>query len=487
MYIPVSVFQNEKCRYCGSEENFRPSESYPEYIFKEDIARNINEVYATVRECFRLTGLDCENYGTYKWNPLKQYVKSGDNVVIKPNMVMHKNQSGDGEECLYTQPSVVAAVIDYVLIALNGNGKIIVGDAPMQECDFEKLISTSGYKTMIEFYKNKGVDIELVDFRELKSSVINGIHHYSIENNVRGRIIDLADNSDFAIYDKKHISDLRITNYNPEILNCHHTEQKHEYCVSQHILNADVIINMPKPKTHRKAGVTISLKNMIGTCVRKEYLPHHCLGELKSGGDEYARRSFIRRTIAKLLDEKNRHVAAEKYMTAKILSILIMVLAKINSYVNKDQFSEGSWYGNNTISKTIDDINKIIFYADKHGHMTQTKQREMFIVADLIIAGEGEGPILPTGKKVGIVAMGDDQVCFDEALATLMGMDITKIPTLQQVRKNSNIQIAKNNEKPIIISNVQSWNKKKLSEIKWKDTLQFKPTFGWAGHIEIEE
>ena len=37
-----------------------------------------------------------------------------------------------------------------------------------------------------------------------------------------------------------------------------------EYCISEACLEADVIINLPKPKTHRKAGFTGALKNMIG-------------------------------------------------------------------------------------------------------------------------------------------------------------------------------------------------------------------------------
>ena len=33
-----------------------------------------------------------------------------------------------------------------------------------------------------------------------------------------------------------------------------------EYCISNTILDADVIINIPKLKTHKKAGITVCLK-----------------------------------------------------------------------------------------------------------------------------------------------------------------------------------------------------------------------------------
>ena len=104
-------------------------------------------------------------------------------------MVLECNKSETGDErSLYTHPSIVAAVIDYVLIALGKNGRIIVGDAPVQECNFEKLIAESGYSDLISFYKGKGIDIDIVDFRELKSVVKNGMHVSTINDSARGTV-----------------------------------------------------------------------------------------------------------------------------------------------------------------------------------------------------------------------------------------------------------------------------------------------------------
>ncbi len=76
---------------------------------------------------------------------------------------MNKNHNKFGRElCLYTHPSVVAAVIDYVIIALNGIGIVIIGDAQMQECDFNYLLKDSGYHLLIDYYKEKKIDIEIV-------------------------------------------------------------------------------------------------------------------------------------------------------------------------------------------------------------------------------------------------------------------------------------------------------------------------------------
>lgn len=481
----VTVFYKKNAEYPNREGCFRPSKIYPEYLFGDEIAKEKNDAYDMVREAFHLAEYDKEYFGTKAWNPLKGVVKENDTVVIKPNMVMHKNLSGGPVDCLYTQPSVVAAVVDYVLIALKGTGKIIIGDAPMQECDFEKLIQDSGYLELFNYYKSKGINISLVDFRELRSVVKAGVYHNIINEDAKGTVIDLRDESEFAVYGEEHLKDLRVTNYDPEILVTHHKPGKHEYYVSDYILNADVIINMPKPKTHRKAGVTISLKNLVGISVRKEYLPHHCNGDVASGGDEYHNKSYVKKFEAKLLDKINYASAHKQYKKAfflKVVKKFNAVFVKLSS----DKSREGSWYGNQTISKTITDLNKIIFYADKKGKLCGEKQRKLLIIADMIVSGEKEGPVLPSRKEVGVIAVGDDAVCFDEAIATLMGMDINKIPTIKQVRNMfGEKELVDKESRAFIKSNNSSWDGKYIEQLEYADTLQFKPTSGWKGHIEL--
>ena len=142
----VSVVKVKNCQYPGKEEFFRPSIRYPEYPFQE-LSKQENKVYSAVRESLRLLGLDKEHYGTADWNPFGEWIKPGMNVLIKPNLFTDYNRNPTGgTECLYTQPSVVAPVIDYIQIALQGSGKITVGDAPVQHCNFDDLIQNSGYQ-----------------------------------------------------------------------------------------------------------------------------------------------------------------------------------------------------------------------------------------------------------------------------------------------------------------------------------------------------
>ena len=481
----VSVINADTYIYPTKDSFFRPSEDYPELRkLNFGISKTCNKVYNAVRESFYMLGLDKKNYGTEKWNPLGEIVKPGDSVLIKPNLVMDKNiNKSGGTDCLFTQPGVVAPVIDYLIIALNGSGRIIVGDAPMQECVFSEILD-KGYNALISFYKGKNVNIEIVDFRELTSYVKHGVHYTTLNENAKGKIIDLGRSSEFFTEKEEKLKKMRVTNYDPRILTNHHNAEKQEYYVSQYVLDADVIINMPKPKSHRKAGATIALKNCVGINTRKEFLPHHTMGSKENGGDEYEKKSFIHEFRSKVLDSVNIASAEMQYKKAKALRLLARGLSLLLK-IEKTPNSEGSWWGNDTISRTIADLNKLVFYADKDGILRNNKVRKMFIVADMIVSGEKEGPVAPSPKEVGMIAAGINPVSFDEAVSAVMGFDYEKLPSIVRSRNvQGQYNIVENDERTYIISNDKRFDGNTPKVIDWSDSLQFEATSGWVHHIE---
>ena len=475
----ICVNQRKIKKYPSKTQLFRPHIAYPEYIFKDDISSEFNEVYDMVRECFNMLGMDVENFGHKKWNPFNQIIKPGNTVLIKPNLVLDVNGNNCGEDCLYTNPSLVAAVIDYVLIALNGSGKVIVGDAPLQECNFNKLVEESGYLELINYYKGKGIDVELVDFRNVKTYVKDGVHYMQAEEQDSGVIVHLDEKSAFNGMSENHIKNLRITNYDPRILQNHHDVNHHEYNVAKYILDADVIINMPKPKTHRKAGVTIALKNLVGINANKEFLPHHTLGGKEEGGDAYLNGNDYLSLANQVLDIKNRLVHDEQMECAKAAEQLYQSLVRIGRRESKEEYWEGSWYGNDTIWRTILDLNRILLYADKKGVIQKETQRKSFIVADMIVSGQKEGPLTPVPIYSNVIAMGQDPLWFDRVICSLMGFDYKSIPTLfnKQLDK-TDLPITENNDY-CILSNNELWNNKSIEYILENASLEFEPTYGW--------
>src|SRR3989442_326262 len=117
------------------------------------------------------------------------------------------------------------------------------------------------------------------------------------------RIVDLGDLSAFA-RSGFIFNTLRGSDYDAEVTIRHHSNGKHEYCVAGTVLEADFVVNVPKAKTHKKAGVTLCLKNLVGINGDKNYLPHHRAGRPEDGGDEFPGGSggLFRRTRASALD-----------------------------------------------------------------------------------------------------------------------------------------------------------------------------------------
>lgn len=308
----IYIQYEKKAGYPTSENYYSPGKCYPEYPFTKVSDKN-NYVYEMIREGFYNFGLDKSNFGKKEWNPLGDIISPGDNVLIKPNLVSHTNPIGS-IDCLVTHPSVLRAIIDYVWIALQGQGKISVADAPVQSCDFELLYRGGGYQQLSFFYSSHGIDVSFIDMRGTTSKRDRKGTLIQEDNNTQKShaiVVNIGEDSAFEDCTEERLRKLRITNYAPYELNIHHQKGKHEYMISDHVLNADVIINVPKPKAHRKAGITRAQKNMVGINVEKCCLPHHTYGGKNSGGDEYPIDSWYTR-VQSFFHEKIDIASKEK-------------------------------------------------------------------------------------------------------------------------------------------------------------------------------
>ena len=118
---------------------------------------------AAVRDLFQVWGLDASRFGSNEWNPLGTFISPGSKVVLKPNWVFHWNKSGSGMDCLVTHSSVIEAVLEYVALARPGS--VVVGDSPVQSCDFEALRKSCGVDQIEERFRDRGMDLSICDFR----------------------------------------------------------------------------------------------------------------------------------------------------------------------------------------------------------------------------------------------------------------------------------------------------------------------------------
>lgn len=157
------------------------------------------------------------------------------NVVLKPNLCYYWNYS-TGET---TDPRVVSAVVDYVRRRVGNDVNISVVEA-----------DASAMKTKYSF-RVLGYD-KLCQAKNVK-----------LENLSKGKIVDM----------KVNVNGKEIVLPINEIL-----------------LKADLLINIPKLKTHNFVGVTCALKNMFGAIAKpRKYSYHKMISQVIVGVNKIVR------------------------------------------------------------------------------------------------------------------------------------------------------------------------------------------------------
>ncbi len=140
---------------------------------------------------------------------------AGKRVVLKPNLVEYHR-----DKVINTHPHVVAAVIE--LCRREGAAEVLVAEGPGHWRNVEHLVAASGLGDVLRHYKVPFVDLN---------------HDEPVRRLNLGRLTGL------------------------------------EYLyLSRTIAAADVVISLPKLKTHHWAAATLSMKNLFGT------LPGICYG-----------------------------------------------------------------------------------------------------------------------------------------------------------------------------------------------------------------
>ena len=132
----------------------------------------------------------------------------GKSVLLKPNLVEYSPNT-----CINTHPTVIAAAVDSLYRL--GAASVVVAEGPGHIRDTEMLIEECGLKQLLS-----GVG--------------------------RTRFVDLNFDTPSRVKTTTSLTTLK------------------ELWLPNTLLSADVVISMPKIKTHHWAGVTLSLKNLFG-------------------------------------------------------------------------------------------------------------------------------------------------------------------------------------------------------------------------------
>lgn len=466
---------------------FHPVERFPECQFR-DVSDVPNHVYAAVRECFRLADLDSVHSGTADWNPLGELIRPGETVVLKPNLVKESHpRDPQGWQYVLTHGSVIRAVADYIWKAIGPSGRLLLADAPQTDSSWEAIVRVLGLDDLRDFYRSQGLRMELIDLRQEEWTAQAGVvvSRKKVDGDPAGNVaFDLGDRSEFVGHNGA--GNYYGADYDSDEVNRHHTGGRHEYLLAGSVIKADVLFSLPKLKCHKKAGITVSLKNLVGVNADKNWLPHHTERDPKHGGDEHPNPSlkhrFERRAASALRNIVVRFPGVGPRLMQRARRVGSQVFGDTESVIRS-----GNWSGNDTIWRMCLDLNKLVLYGNPDGTLREAKpenRKRHYVLVDGMIAGEGRGPMNPDPVAAGLLVFGVNPASVDATCAWLMGFDPEKIPIVRHAFQASAFSLVDHCwRETVLISNVPEWNRR-LPDVPDDSTYHFKPHFGWTGQIE---
>jgi uncharacterized protein (DUF362 family) len=415
----------------------------------------------------------------------EDFVRPGDHVVLKPNWVRECDERFDGPdrwEHMVTHPLVIEAVAKWVAERLCENGIVTICDGPQTDSSFAKIRSYCRLDAMIarldEAYPN--VRFELLDLRPEEWQKVEGVvvNRRPLRGDPMG-LVDIALNEDSFFVGFDGLGRLFGASFDVEETNARHAGTNHEYRICRTPMSADVVINIPKLKTHKKVGLTCALKNLVGINGDRNWLPHHTEGTFAQGGDQFPKNDIRSRTETRWMGFAKRVV----YRFPPLAWLLIPSKKAFRLVFGdtKKIVRSGNWHGNDTCWRMVLDLNLCFFGFDSRGQERSTPLRYLSVV-DGIIGGEGDGPMSPDPVRCGVILAGTHPVAVDTVAAVLMGFDPGRIPLLREaLGRETKYLPAVNLDQIQIKSNVESWTGGIGS---FDSGLRFRPHFGWINAIE---
>ncbi len=351
---------------------------------------NREDVHASLQKAFELLGMDATN-------PFGDLIRPGNQVFIKPNWVAHRYRAScpcqHNVFTTITHPEVIRAVARWVDVALDGQGRILIGDNPSIDADFPELMNVQHLDPLKTELKTP---VTLLDLRPL---VCTDLRDYGQRDRMQEQAGDPDGQTTVNLGRDSMLHGMNprlfrgVFNEREETMRAH-TGDTHLYGISNSIFKSDVFISIPKLKTHHKCGVTLNLKGLVGTMGAKNYLVHWREGFPGIGGDAYPH--FWAWFCDHFRKVKNR----------------------------------GAWAGNDTIWRMVVDLYNAI----------QRGPAKRFTVIDGILGGEGNGPFCPEPKNARVLLAGTDFLETDLVATRLMGFDIRKIQYLNYYLERGDIR-----------------------------------------------
>ena len=165
----------------------------------------------SIRKCVNLIG------------GFEKFIKTGDKIVIKPNLLMNVGP----DLAITTHPLFVEGVIEEIVRLTKKSENIVIADSPGAAIPYEK-------KSLESLYRKTGM-LGVAERTGCKLNYSNDHHHINVRHGRAAKKIEII----------------------------------------EPIIDADVIINLPKLKTHGFTIFTGAVKNMFGTVPGRLKISYH--------------------------------------------------------------------------------------------------------------------------------------------------------------------------------------------------------------------
>jgi hypothetical protein len=437
-------------------------------LLKSDLLQN--NVFTAVELALKDSGLDAKRSESPEWNPFGVLVGRGGKVFVLCNFVYHRRKGREKRQDFLakcTHASVLLPALIYACKAVGPDGSVKFGNAPVQGANWSSLIKETGTEDLLDLLKARNIKPmpEAIDLRSNEN-----------ESETSYKIVDLDDNS--LLEGAGGNREYRVLQYDGAVTANYHLNGSHKYIINKEVLESDLIISVPKLKTHMKVGITCAIKGCVGAISRKECLAHHRRGTPREGGDEFERHSIIGNIIRWLGEWAWKPNGSGIRYAGRWGQRALGFIARYTT----GTVTGGNWPGNDTCWRMAVDVARCLRYCDKEGNLTDTQQREHWIVVDGIVGGEGEGPLSPTAKSSRCIIVAQEPFAADIAAASVMGFDPQKIPLLMGAQNLKQYPLTSLNQKDIYMT--IDGRIRPPDDINEIINMRFRAPKTWRGHVE---
>jgi uncharacterized protein (DUF362 family) len=415
-------------------------------------------------------------------------IDRGDWVVIKPNLVKEAKETDPTEwRCVITSPDLIRRMCEHVCSQLAGSGRVTICDAPQTDSSFARIAERLGlHQIAADCSRRFGVRVDVVDLRNEEWVNDAGIitERKRLGGDPEGTVaFDLGRHSLFYRYHGE--GRYYGADYDAGVVNTHHRGEIQEYLLSATPIKADVFINMAKLKTHKKTGVTLNLKNLVGINADKNWLPHHTEGAPRIGGDEFPDLPLLRKL-------ERVSVKAARQLALNVPGVgpkVAQQMRKAGTAVfgdGQEVVRSGNWHGNDTTWRMVLDLNRCLLYGHADGSLRGDRRKRYYCLVDGIVGMQGTGPMQGDPVESGVVIGGTDPVAVDTVAARLMGFDWKKLPVIREAYSVSALPITDIQPEDIVVhADAHGWSGP-FSVFEQGAYFHYEPHFGWRGYIEWE-